>query len=214
MRHAITRALAAHVLLASAALAQDKRAMDAAIDELMQGRNLANATRILTLNKPEFAQFELDAFADDIARIAATHEDTWVRLRARSALLGAAVGEYNGTPYLRAQDLLIGLYKSAIGTKHEQVTLMAVYDSGRSDFVRDVFKSSEKPAQACVMGGLHIEPIPEDRKEDLCPYRRYTWCAAAWVLIDEEGENLVTKQEVYPHCFGMIHVDGKWRQVF
>ena len=214
MRHAITWALVAHVLLASAALAQDKRAMDTAINEVMQGRVLANAKRILTLNKAGFAQSELDAFADDIARIAATHEDTWVRLRARSVLLGAAVGEYNGTPYLRAQDLLVELHKSAIGTKDETVILMAVYGSGRADYVRDVFRSSEKPAQACVMGGLRSEPIPKDRMEDLCPYRRYTWCAAAWVLIDEEGDNLVTKQEVYPHCFGMVHLDGKWHQVF
>ena len=213
-RRAITWALAAHVLLASAALAQDKRAMDVAIDEVIQGRNFANATRILTLNKAGFAQLELDAFADDIARIAATHEDTWIRRSARSILLGAAVGEYNGTPYLRAQDLLIELHKLAIGTEPEQRTLMAVYSSGSADYVRDVFESSEKPAQACVMGGLHSEPIPEERKEDLCPYRRYTWCAAAWVLIDEEGEILVTKQEVYPHCFGMVHLDGKWQPVF
>ena len=214
MRHAITWALVAHAILTPSALAQDKRAMDTAINEVMQGRILANATRILTLNNAEFAESELDAFADDIARIAATHEDAWVRLRARSVLRGAAVGEYNGTPYLRAQDLLIELHRSATGTKDEEVILMAVYGSGRADYVRDVFKSSEKPAQACVMGGSRSEPIPEDRMEDLCPYRRYTWCAAAWVLIDKEGENLVTKQEVYPHCFGMIHLDGRWLQVF
>ena len=119
MKYAATWALAAHLLFASTALAQDKRALDAAIDEILQGNNLADATRILTLNKEAFVQSELDAFADDLARLAATHEDMWVRFRAEATLVNAANGAYNGTPYLRAQDLLIGLHKAAIGTKDE-----------------------------------------------------------------------------------------------
>ena len=180
---------------------------------ILQSNNTANATKILTHNEAGFAQAELDAFADDLARIATTHEDTWVRFPMGMVLLGAAVGEYSGTPYLRAQDPLIELHKSAIGTKDEQGSLQSVYGSGRPDYVKDVFKASEKPAQTCVTGGL-IEPLPEARKNDRCPCRRYTWCAAAWVLIDKEGEGLVTKEEVYPHCFGMAARDGKWWDVF
>lgn len=104
--------------------------METTLNELTESYSLASATRILTHNEETFAQSDLDAFVDDLARMATAYEDWVFRSRATSVLIGATNGIRNGTTHLRAQELLIGIHRSSIGTEHEESSLICVYGSG------------------------------------------------------------------------------------
>ena len=135
-----------------------------------------------------------------------------IRLNARFALEESAHDHLGGIPYRRAQDIFIQLYEESLGTIDEELNLRSVYATGRSDYVRNVLRSSKKPDNACIKGGLR-EPNPDEKLEDRCPYRQHPWCTAARVLI-VNGEDMIDEHEVYPLCFGLIYCDGQWWDSF
>lgn len=212
-------------LVASApALKQYKRGMifqdgifvnpteESALDEFFVKSDHDPAIAILTQTLEERPASELDAFADELVQIMLDHRDEIVRLDARFVLEKAARGDNGGTPYVRAQDTFIELYESLEGTAGGAQYLQAVYASGRGDYVQDVLRLANKPEKACVKRGLRMSivgmPEPPEEKE-LCPYKQYSWCAAAKVLVDN-GDNAVSDLEALPLCFGYTYRDGQW----
>ena len=135
---------------------------------------------------------ELDAFADELARI--VREGTNVQSsQASLALIFSAVkyqGTGRGTPYAGAVDAFVRLYESFEDHAHPRAShaLYGVFQTGGTGYVRDLFKASEKPPKPCFQPHRFIvllpgeEPPPPPPKEEWCP-NTSVWCQAGDILL-------------------------------
>ena len=147
---------------------------------------------------------ELDAFAAELVRV--IREGTRLQAHIAYTALRRSGSQYgDGTRYAGAADILIGLYEESVelraqgkeeslplGPVSPGMYLRGVFSVGGADYVRNLFKTSQKPP-ACtprhVWYGWYVgddRPDPDDRPDDLCP-NVSTWCDAGKILI-EEGE--------------------------
>ncbi|MCE2397564.1 MAG: hypothetical protein J4F34_00765 [Gemmatimonadetes bacterium] len=145
---------------------------------------------------------ELDAFADQVAAIAADATlPEHVRRNADLALDIAASSRdergLEGTPYPRAFDLLVQVYE---GGYHDALYGIWSADSVRGRaYVQDVFERSERPA-LCFYGHLRNPHVVEGRIVERlergdpprCPEdwrldtpRRTPWCRAGDILFED-----------------------------
>ena len=129
---------------------------------------------------------ELDAFADQVAAVAADATLPGdVRREAKYALMNAASSKsgrgYEGTPYPRAVDLLARLYEAGIVRLHS----IMLADSVRGmAYMRELFERSERPP-LCHRGGGYP---PADQPAECDSYsfrldaRPTPWCKAGGYL--------------------------------
>ena len=199
-----------------------ERTPQAALDALLaaEGATYALAIDVLRQTIGKHSAAELDAFADELGRLfregsrAESH-------RANVALKLSAMEDYpKGVPYTRAKDIFIEAYESLVSVDFERAhsALSSILRMGGEDFVWQVFNSSEPPEKPCWNAGLGV-PVPRGMqlppappKEQWCPYKKSTWCAAGYMLV-LYGENKPDPEKVVPVCFSAIKRNGEWVKV-
>ncbi len=127
-----------------------------------------------------------------------------------------------GVPYTRAKDIFIEAYESLVSVDFSRArsALYSVLRTGGEDYVWQVFNASEPPEKPCwdagraipVPRGMQRPPTPTPPKEQWCPYKKSTWCAAGDLLV-LFGENKPDPDKVVPVCFSAIKRNGKWVKI-
>jgi len=190
---------------------------EAALEQFVSKGNSEPALAILTQTLDSRAVSDLDVLADNLVRIMLDDYDSMVRFDARLLLERAARG-FGGTPYTRMQQVFIDLYEASSDEKMAARNLQSVYASGRPDYVRSVHASAAKPEKPCTNPGLQwsivtadgiVSDEPELKEEDICPYKRNTWCMAGKILVLNK-DSTVNEFEVLPVCSGDVYYDGQW----
>ena len=165
---------------------------------------------------------ELDAFADELGRLFREGSGAESR-RAALALQISAMEDYpEGVPYTRAKDIFIEAYESLVSVDFSRArsALYSVLHTGGEDYVWQVFNSSEPPEKPCwdagqaitVLRGMQRPPTPTPPKEQWCPYKTSTWCAAGDLLV-LFGENKPDPDKVVPVCFSAVKKNGEWVKI-
>ena len=129
---------------------------------------------------------ELDAFVGDLLRL--MRDGTkWQETKASIVLTSAAASFENadlGNPYTRAKDVFVRLYESFEDRTSQKVSraLYGVFNTGGVDYVRDLFKASEKPPP-CFQPHSTLPPgVAPPPEEEWCP-NKSVWCQAGNVLL-------------------------------
>ncbi len=194
----------------------------AALNALLaaEGTTQAPAIDVLRQTIGKHSAAELDAFADELGRL--FREGSGAEsFRAALALQLSAMEDYpEGVPYTRAKDVFIEAYESLVTVdfKRARSALYSVLHTGGEDYVWKVFNSSEPPEKPCWDAGQGIPvPVgmqrpPTPPKEQWCPYKKSTWCAAGDLLV-LFGENKPDPEKVVPVCFSAIKKNGEWVKV-
>ncbi len=149
------------------------------------GMSMNAAVAVLRQTFDARSASELDAFADQLMRLAREGtEAQWVE--ATVALIIAAKKDYEGgTPYVGAVDAAIRFYESFEGRTSRQASraLRVVIRAGGEDYVRKLFESSEPPTKPCLDSYPKLLPGEElPPREAFCPYTS-AWCVAGKLLI-------------------------------
>ena len=146
-----------------------------ALEHLLVGKGHEPALAVLTQRFETWPASELDAFADELVRVMLESEDFSISFNAQAALFLAGRASIGGTPYTRAVAIFVGLYEAARAedNRRAELYLLAVYHSGRENYVLNLFEASPMPP-SCRPG------FPEG-----CP-RTGPWCDAAVVLLSDD----------------------------
>ncbi|MCE2399094.1 MAG: hypothetical protein J4F34_08735, partial [Gemmatimonadetes bacterium] len=207
-----TAALAAlaWLLPSTTASAQEETTIEEALEALQRKKDPhLPAVAILRQASGPRPEAELDAFADRLAGMVADttlpRQPGGVRWNAAGALMIAAIPKagvgYEGTPYLRAFDLLVQVYE---GGADDVLRTIRLADPERGPaYVREVFERSERPTLCPVMPGsmglrpgdtiwavdgsepLGVWDPPPECVRGSRTFHKTTWCKAGWVLYEK-----------------------------
>lgn len=164
---------------------------------------------------------ELDAFADDLKRLALRKDrfQGWWYARVVFGVLRNAAytgSKIEGIPYERGLEVLIEIYEAyeAMGGIEDHpiwYILRDILDAGGEDYLRGLLTSIERPEKPCWMPPLsyriddqEIEPTPD---EEWCPYET-SWCEVGTLLIRHRIAG-VDPALVYSLC-DRAEMDGNW----
>ena len=149
---------------------------------------------------------ELDAFADDLARLVLESPSEKVGMDAIRALRKAAnFSTRGGIPYERGLEVLIGIYEAMDGTEAVSTfsLLISIFSAGGEDYLKNLFASLEPPEKPCwpppqavvIIDGQRLEP-PRPPRDEWCPYKTQ-WCEVGQYLV---MKGVVDATLVYPTC--------------
>ena len=155
------------------------------------------ASMVLEQTAERRSPAELDAFADDLARLVLENPTRIVAANALSALAWATRDEEN--PYERGLEVLIDIYEAMDGTEAVSTfrALLSIFDAaGGEDYLKNLYSSLERPEKPCwlppssvpIVDGKRLEP-PRPPKEEWCPYETQ-WCEVGDVLAKREVEGI------------------------
>ena len=177
-----------------------------ALEAIREGKGTTAAEMVLKQKVEMRSGAELDAFADDLARLVLESSSGTV---ARNALrlLTSATKSYSDReiPYERGLEVLIDLYETMDGTEAVSPyrVWIAIFSAGGEDYLTNLFESLERPEKPCwlppyavpIVDGEKLGP-PVPPKEEWCPYRTQ-WCELGKYLATKE---VVSSALVYPIC--------------
>ena len=121
---------------------------------------------------------ELDTFAAELARI--LRDGTSAQSYRASIALMLSAHKYpdddSDTPYAGAVHALVRLYESFEGHSHPRAVdaLYGIFYAGGTDYVRNLFKASEKPSKPCFQTPSAIVRVPAEdppQREEWCPHK-------------------------------------------
>lgn len=161
-------------------------ALRALLDDADIGRRDA-AIAVLRQRFGTFSTAELDAFADDLARVMRDGTDQQAT-EAHMALISASrayVSPERGVPYAGATRAFVRLYESyddSLARKADRA-LHGVFVTGGVEYVRRLFEASEQPPPCQYPHEVPEGEMPENPCPNVC-----TWCQAGGVLMKNRAD--------------------------
>ncbi|MDE2958405.1 MAG: hypothetical protein OXU68_15580 [Bacteroidota bacterium] len=170
---------------------------------------------------------ELDAFADELARLVLESPIRQIARDALDVLRSSITAGENGSPYERGLDVIIGIYKALDGSEalsKRDLLRTILYSDGGEDYLLKLFKSLERPETPCalepqarpVLDGQIVGP-PVLEKGGYCPYKT-EWCDVAFTLArkvmiggEVEGVDPVYVMSICDKRW--IYMDGRWIRI-
>lgn len=181
------------------------------------------AARILRQVYWPYASAELDAFADELKRLAIESPSTSVSQAALDALMIAGWLD-EGNTYERGLDLLIEIYEAIdyetlingpqiVEPRDLLWRIFGASTKGEA-YLMDRFESLDQPEKACWVPPYSYASDRRSEfppKEEWCPYVFTEWCEVG-ELLGKEGK--VDLPFIYSICDGrMVKVQGFWQPI-
>jgi hypothetical protein len=185
-----------------------------------EGSSTDYARKILRQTVEMRSALELDAFADELARLVLESSSRRVASAALSELEIATWTDIDqGIPYERGLELLIDIYEAMDGTETVSTYRMwiAIFFAGGEEYLKNLFASLEPPAKPCWLRPSRKprNAPPEPPQEEWCPYRGVPWCQLGMFLSLEKVEN-VDPSYVFSTCNKYFREfdNGNWAPVY
>ena len=185
-----------------------------------EGGNGGYARKILRQTVETRSAVELDAFADELARLVLESSSRRVASAALSELeIATWTDTDKGIRYERGLELLIEIYEAMDGTETVSTYRMwvAIFFAGGEEYLKNLFASFEPPAKPCWLrpSRKSRNAPPEPPQEEWCPYRGVPWCHLGTFLALEKVEN-VDPSYVFSTCNKYMREfdNGNWAPVY
>ena len=177
-----------------------------ALEAILTRGTIGPASMVLEQTVERRSAAELDAFADDLARLVLESPSEIVAGKALRVLNWATRDKE--IPYERGLEVLIDIYEAMDGTEAAstfRVLISISYAAGGEDYLKNLFASLERPEKPCwlppnsvpIVDGKRLEP-PRPPREDWCPYKTQ-WCEVGDVLA-KRGVEGIDPVLVYSTC--------------
>ena len=177
-----------------------------ALEAIQTKGDMGPASMVLEQTVERRSAAELNAFADDLARLVLESPSVIVAANALRVLTWATRDkEY---PYERGLEVLIDIYEAMDGTESVstfRALLSISRAAGGEDYLKNLFASLERPRKPCwlppnsvpIVDGKRLKP-PRPPREEWCPYETQ-WCEVGDVLA-KQGVKGIDPFLVYSTC--------------
>ena len=151
-----------------------------ALEAIREGKGAAKGSMVLKQTAERRSAAELDAFADELARLVLESPSKTVASTAFNVLKGSAVSySAEEIPYTRGLEVLIDIHEAMDGTEAVSTSIVriSIFHAGGEDYLKNLFASLEPPEKPCWLRPQRLlkNAPPEPPQEEWCPYET-PWC--------------------------------------